>query len=45
MNFKEKLIFYDKIKVSDNIIDNPNEIGENIVINIKDYIIEYKNCM
>ena len=29
-----KLTFYDKIKVSDNIIDNLNEIGENIVINI-----------
>ena len=34
MNFKEKLTFYDKIKVSDNIIDNLNEIGENLVINI-----------
>ena len=28
MNFKEKLTFYDKIKVSDNIIDNLNKIGE-----------------
>ena len=34
MNFKEKLTFYDKIEVSDNIIDNLNEIGENIAINI-----------
>ena len=34
MNFKEKLTFYDKKEVSDNIIDNLNEIGENIVINI-----------
>ena len=34
MNFKEKLTFYDKIQVSDNIIDNLNEIGENLAINI-----------
>ena len=33
MNFKEKLTIYDKIEISDNIIDNLNEIGENIVIN------------
>ena len=26
-NFNEKLEFYDNIKVSDNIIDNLNEIG------------------
>ena len=29
-----KLTFYDNTKVSDNIIDNLNEIGENIAINI-----------
>ena len=34
MNFKEKLTFYDKIEVSDSIIDYLNEIGENIEINI-----------
>ena len=34
MNFKEKLTFYDKINISNNIIDNLNEIGENIVIKI-----------
>jgi hypothetical protein len=34
MNFNEKLTFYDKIQVSDNIIDNLNEIGENLAINI-----------
>ena len=34
MNFKGKLTFYDKIEVSNSIIDNLNEIGENIVINI-----------
>ena len=34
MNFNERLTFYDNINVSDNIIDNLNEIGENIVINI-----------
>ena len=34
MNFNERLTFYDNIKVSDNIIDNLNEIGENITINI-----------
>ena len=34
MNFKEKLTFYDKIQVSDNIIDNLNEIGQNLAINI-----------
>ena len=34
MNFKEKLTFYDKIKVSNSIIDNLNEIGQNIIINI-----------
>ena len=34
MNFNERLTFYDNIKVSDNIIDNLNEIGENIAINI-----------
>ena len=34
MNFKKKLIFYDKINISNNIIDNLNEIGENIVIKI-----------
>ena len=33
-NFNERLTFYDNIKVNDNIIDNLNEIGENIVINI-----------
>ena len=33
MNFKEKLTFYDKIQVSDNIIDNLNEIGQNLAIN------------
>ena len=31
MNFKEKLTFYDKIQVSDNIIDNLNEIGQNLL--------------
>ena len=48
MNFKEKLTFYVKIEVNDNIIDNLNELGENIVININlliDYIIEYIICM
>ena len=34
MNFNERLTFYDNIKVSDNIIDNLNEIGKNIAINI-----------
>ena len=34
MNFKEKLTFYDKIQVRDNIIDNLNEIEENLAINI-----------
>ena len=34
MNFKEKLTFYDKIEVSNNIIDNLNEIGQNFTINI-----------
>ena len=34
MNFNEKLTFYDNIKVSDNIIDNLNEIGQNLAINI-----------
>ena len=34
MNFKEKLTFYDKIEVSNSIIDNLNEIGQNITINI-----------
>ena len=34
MNFKEKLTFYDKIKVSNSIIDNLNEIWQNIEINI-----------
>ena len=34
MNFKEKLTFYDRIKVSNSIIDNLNEIGQNIEINI-----------
>ena len=34
MNFKEKLTFYDKIQVSDNIIDNLNAIGQNLAINI-----------
>ena len=34
MNFKEKLTFYDKINLSDNIINNLNEIGRNIAINI-----------
>ena len=34
MNFKKKLTFYDKIKVSNSIIDNLNEIGQNIEINI-----------
>ena len=33
MNFNEKLTFYDKIEVSNSIIDNLNEIGENITIN------------
>ena len=28
MNFNEKLTFYDNIKVSDNIIDNLNEIDK-----------------
>ena len=34
MNFKEKLTFYDKIEVSNSIIDNLNEIRQNITINI-----------
>ena len=34
MNFKEKLTFYDKIEISNSIIDNLNEIGQNITINI-----------
>ena len=34
MNFNEKLTFYDNIKVSDNIIDNLNEIGQNLAIKI-----------
>ena len=34
MNFKEKLTFYDNIIVIDNIIDNLNEIGQNLSINI-----------
>ncbi len=34
MNFNEKLTFYDNIKVSDNIIDNLNEIGQNLASNI-----------
>ena len=34
MNFQEKLTFYDKIQVSNNIIDNLNEIGQNLAINI-----------
>ena len=34
MNFKKKLTFYDRIKVSNSIIDNLNEIGQNIEINI-----------
>ena len=34
MNFKEKLTFYDKIEVSNSIIDNLIEIGQNIEINI-----------
>ena len=34
INFKEKLTFYDKIEVSNSIIDNLNEIGQNITINI-----------
>ena len=34
MNFKEKLTFYDKINISDNIIANLNEIEQNIGINI-----------
>ena len=34
MNFKEKLTVYDKIEVSNSIIDNFNEIGQNITINI-----------
>ena len=34
MNFKEKLTFYNKIEVSNSIIDNLNEIGKNIEINI-----------
>ena len=43
MNLK-KLTFYDKIEVCNSIIDNLNEIGQNIEININffiDYIIEY----
>ena len=28
MNFKEKLTFYDKIEISNSIIDNLNEIGK-----------------
>ena len=38
MNFKEKLTFYNKLEVSDNIIDKLNEIGENIVINTNNFI-------
>ena len=34
MNFNEKLTFYDGIEGSNSIIDNLNEIGENIAINI-----------
>ena len=34
MNFKEKLTFYNKIEVSNSIIDNLNEIGQNFAINI-----------
>ena len=34
MNFNEKLTFYNKIQVSNSIIDNLNEIGQNIEINI-----------
>ena len=34
MNFKEKLTFYDIIEVSNSIIDNLNEIGQIIIINI-----------
>ena len=34
MNFNENLTFYDNIKVSDNIIDNLYEIGQNLAINI-----------
>ena len=34
MNFKERLTFYDNIIVNDNIIDNLNEIGQNLVINM-----------
>ncbi len=34
MNFNEKLTFYDNIEVNDNIIDNLNEIGQNLSINI-----------
>ena len=34
MNFNENLTFYDNIKVNDNIIDNLNEIGQNLSINI-----------
>ena len=34
MNFKEKLTFYNKINVSNSIIENLNEIGQNIEINI-----------
>ena len=33
MNFNEKLTFYDKIQVNDNIIDNLNEIWQNLAIN------------
>ena len=34
MNFKEKLTFYDKILISNSIIDNLNEKRQNITINI-----------
>ena len=39
MNFNEKLTFYDKIEVSNSIIDNLNEIGQNITININSHNI------
>ena len=48
MNFNEKLTFYDKIELSNSIIDNLNEIGQNIIIILillKNYIIEYIICM
>ena len=41
MNFKEKLTFYDKIQVRNNIIDHLNEIGQNLAINI--YFIKRLN--